>query len=68
MLHPINVESVAWTAERNAGGKADEAAAHFHAALAIRSEGLVANLNLGAYEDRRGNVPVSVESSNIFNR
>jgi protein O-mannosyl-transferase len=56
-----------YVAETNLGeflfgkGKADEAAAHFHAALAIRPEGVVANLNLGAYEDRRGNLPAAIE-------
>ncbi len=42
-------------------GKIDEAAAHFRAALAIRPDGLIANLNLGAYEDRRGNLPAAIE-------
>jgi protein O-mannosyl-transferase len=42
-------------------GKTEEAAAHFRAALAIRPEGLAANLNLGAYEDGRGNLPAAIE-------
>ncbi len=41
-------------------GKADEAAEHFLAARAIHPSGLVANLNLGAYEDRRGNLPAAI--------
>ena len=36
-------------------GRAEEAAAHFRSALAIRPDDLIANLNLGAYEDSRGN-------------
>jgi tetratricopeptide (TPR) repeat protein len=43
----------------------DEAAAHFRAALAIRPGGLTANLNLGAYEDRRGNFPAAIEHYEI---
>jgi tetratricopeptide (TPR) repeat protein len=39
----------------------EEAVAHFRAALAIRPDGLIANLNLGAYEDRRGNLPAAIE-------
>jgi tetratricopeptide (TPR) repeat protein len=41
--------------------KDDEAASHFRAALAIRPDGLTANLNLGAYEDRRGNRTAAIE-------
>src|SRR5208337_4190989 len=36
--------------------KMEEAVTHFRAALAIRPDGLGANLSLGAYEDRRGNL------------
>jgi protein O-mannosyl-transferase len=39
----------------------EEAATHFRAALAIRPDGLVANLNLGVYEDRRGNFPAAID-------
>ncbi len=42
-------------------GRTEEAAAHFRAALAIRPYGLTANLNLGAYEDGRGNLPAAIE-------
>jgi tetratricopeptide (TPR) repeat protein len=42
-------------------GRTEEAAAHFRSALAIRPDGLTANLNLGAYEDRRGNLPAAIE-------
>jgi protein O-mannosyl-transferase len=56
-----------YVAEANLGefllnrGRADEAASHFHAALAIRPQGMIANLNLGAYEDRRGNLPAAID-------
>lgn len=39
----------------------DEAAAHFRAALAIRPDSPAANLNLAAYEDRRGNLAAAIE-------
>ena len=42
-------------------GRTDEAAAHFRAAIAIDPEGPTANLNLGAYEDRRGNLQAAVD-------
>jgi len=42
-------------------GRSEEAAAHFRAALAIRPDGIAANLNLGAYEDSRGNLPAAIE-------
>jgi tetratricopeptide (TPR) repeat protein len=42
-------------------GRTEEAAAHFRSALDIRPDGLTANLNLGAYEDRRGNLPAAIE-------
>ncbi len=42
-------------------GRTEEAAAHFRAALAIRPDGLTANLNLGAYEQDRGNLPAAIE-------
>jgi tetratricopeptide (TPR) repeat protein len=39
----------------------DEAAAHFRSALEIIPDGLSANLNLGAYEDNRGNTTAAIE-------
>ncbi len=56
-----------YVAEDNLGdflfrqGRTEEAAAHFRAALAVRPDGLTANLNLGAYEDGRGNLPAAIE-------
>ncbi len=49
-------------------GKTEEAAAHFRAALAIRPNGLAANLNLGAYEDGRGNLPAAIERYQLVAR
>ena len=42
-------------------GRADEAAAHFRAALAIRPDDLPANLDLGAYEHGRGDFRGAIE-------
>jgi tetratricopeptide (TPR) repeat protein len=42
-------------------GRTEDAAAHFRAALAIRPDGLSANLNLGAYEGRRGNLSAAID-------
>ncbi len=42
-------------------GRTEAAAAHFRAALAIKPDGLNANLGLGVYEDRRGNLPAAIE-------
>jgi len=56
-----------YTAEVNLGdflfsqNRADEAATHLRAALAMHPEGMTANLNLGAYEDGRGNLPAAIE-------
>jgi protein O-mannosyl-transferase len=41
-------------------GLTDEGAAHFRAALVIRPDDLVANLNLGTYEHGRGNLPAAI--------
>ncbi len=42
-------------------GRDEEAAAYFRAALAMHPEGMTANLNLGVYEDDRGNLPAAIE-------
>jgi protein O-mannosyl-transferase len=42
-------------------GRTEEAAAQFRAALAIRSDDLPANLNLGTYEHGRGNLAAAVD-------
>ncbi len=41
--------------------RTEEGAAQFRAVLAIRPYDLVANLNLGPYEQRRGNLPAAIE-------
>ncbi len=45
----------------NRRGKTEEAAAHYRAALAIWPDDMPANLNLGAYEYDRGNLPAAIE-------
>jgi len=42
-------------------GRTEEGAAQFRAVLAIRPYDLVANLNLGPYEQGRGNLPAAIE-------
>ena len=49
-------------------GRTEEAAAHFRAALAIKPDGLNANLGLGIYEDRRGNLPAAIERYQLVAR
>src|SRR5208282_2280628 len=49
-------------------GPSEEAAAHLRAALAINPKGSIANLNLGAYEDERGNLPAAVERYQVAAR
>ena len=46
-------------------GRIEEAAAHFHAALAIRPDDLPANLNLGTYEHGHGNLRAAIERYQI---
>jgi hypothetical protein len=56
-----------YIAESNLGdflfqhGRAEEAAVHFRAAVAILPDNLLANLNLGAYEESRGNLSAAIE-------
>jgi protein O-mannosyl-transferase len=52
----VNLGDYLFSQDRN-----EEAAAHFRAALAIHPDGLTANLNLGVYEDGRGNLPAAIE-------
>jgi tetratricopeptide (TPR) repeat protein len=65
-LHTLAFTRDNYVAEENLGaflsdqGRYDEAAEHFRSALVIRPNGLMANLNLGAYEDRRGNLPAAI--------
>jgi len=56
-----------YIAENNLGdflfqhGRIEEAAVHFRAAVAIRPDNLLANLNVGAYEESRGNFSAAIE-------
>ena len=65
--HTLAVTENNYLAEDNLGeflfsqNRTDEAAAHFREAMAIRPDDLTANLNLGAYEYRRGNLPTAIE-------
>ncbi len=55
-----------YIAENNLGdflfkqGSTEQAAVHFRAAVAIRPDNLLANLNLGAYEESRGNLSAAI--------
>jgi len=65
-LHTLASTKDNYVAEDNLGeflfnqGRTEEAAVHFRAALVIRPDGLIANQNLGAYEDRRGNLQAAM--------
>jgi tetratricopeptide (TPR) repeat protein len=69
--HTLAITQDNYVAEINLGeflfshDKLEEAAAHFRAAVAIFPDGLTANLNLGTYEDRRGNLPAAIERYQI---
>jgi tetratricopeptide (TPR) repeat protein len=52
----------------NSQGRTDEAAAHFRAALAVRSDDLMANLNLAKYEYGRRNLPAAIEHYEMVSR
>ncbi len=45
----------------NSQGRTEEAVAHYRAALAIRPDDLLANMNVGNYEHGRGNLPAAIE-------
>jgi len=70
-LHTLAVTENNYLAEDNLGeflfsqNRTDEAAAHFREAVAIRPDDLTANLNLGAYEYRRGNLQQAIERYRI---
>ncbi len=65
--HTLSVTQENYPAEANLGevllsqGKDDEAAAHLRNAVALRPDGLIANLDLGAYEDRRHNFAAAIQ-------
>jgi tetratricopeptide (TPR) repeat protein len=66
-LHTLALTENNYVAQVNLGdflfskGRTEEAGTHFRAALAIKPDGLNANLSLGAYEDSRGNLPAAIE-------
>jgi Flp pilus assembly protein TadD len=65
--HALQVTSGNWQAENNLGmallrqGKMDAAIPHFRAAAAIDPEDPVSNMNIGIYEQSRGNAPLAIE-------
>ena len=65
--HALEVTSGNWQAENNLGmallrqGRMEDAIPHFRAAAAIDPSDPVSNMNIGIYEQSRGNVPLAVE-------
>lgn len=65
--HAVEVTTGNFLAENNLGkallaeGRTDEGIAHFFKAVAIYPSDPVANLNVGVYEQKRGNFPAAIE-------
>jgi protein O-mannosyl-transferase len=65
--HALDVTSANFLAENNLGkallteGKLEEGVAHFYKAAALYPDDPVSNLNIGIYEQRRGNCSVAIE-------
>jgi tetratricopeptide (TPR) repeat protein len=65
--HTLQVTSGNWQAENNLGmallrqGQMDEAIPHFRASAAINPGDAVSNMNIGIYEQTRGNAPLAIE-------
>jgi tetratricopeptide (TPR) repeat protein len=65
--HAVQVTRGNFLAENNLGkallsdGRAEEGIAHFFKAVAIYPADPVANLNIGIYEQKRGNYPAAIE-------
>lgn len=65
--HALNVTSGNFLAENNLGkallmeGKLEDGVAHFYKAATIYPDDPVSNLNLGIYEQKRGNWPAAIE-------
>lgn len=65
--HTLALTRDNYLAEDNLGefffsqGKTEEASVHFRAALVIRPDDMTANLNLGAYQYRHGNLRAAIE-------
>ena len=65
--HTLQVTRDNWQAENNLGmallrrGQMDAAISHFRAAAAIDPSDPVSNMNIGIYEQSRGNAPLAIE-------
>jgi protein O-mannosyl-transferase len=65
--HALDVTSGNFLAENNLGkallteGRIEEGVAHFHQAAAIYPDDPVSNLNIGIYEQKRGNYALAIE-------
>jgi tetratricopeptide (TPR) repeat protein len=65
--HTLQVTSGNWQAENNLGmallrrGRMEHAIPHFRAAAAINPSDAVSNMNIGIYEQSRGNAPLAIE-------
>jgi protein O-mannosyl-transferase len=65
--HTLQVTSGNWQAENNLGmallrrGQMDAAIPHFRAAAEIDPTDAVSNMNIGIYEQSRGNAPLAIE-------
>jgi len=65
--HTLQVTRGNWQAENNLGmallrqGRMDAAVPHFRAAVAINPSDAVSNMNVGIYEQSRGNAPLAIE-------
>jgi tetratricopeptide (TPR) repeat protein len=65
--HTLQVTSGNWQAENNLGmallrrGRMDEAIPHFRAAAELDPSDAVSNMNIGIYEQSRGNAPLAIE-------
>ena len=65
--HDLEVTQGNWIAEDLVGaalikdGKLDAAMPHYYRAIAIRPDDVPSNLNIGAYQQRMGNMPEAIE-------
>jgi len=65
--HALEVTKGNFLAENNLGkalladGRAEEGVAHFYNAVAIYPDDPVGNMNIGVYEQKRGNLPAAIE-------
>ena len=65
--HTLQVTTGNWQAENNLGmallrrGQMEDAIPHFRAAAAINPDDAVSNMNIGIYQQTRGNAPQAIE-------